>query len=572
MPKTLVTGFLQNNGTIEMRTAKVVHRYFMTWFFLDLLVVGCDWTELVMGNFNDSWRVGRGFRALRMLRTIRMLRMMKAPEITGFISEHIRNETMLLSAAIAKIIFSMVAVAHVIACLWYLVGKFLSGRSTSWVYVNDVEEMGIGGRYAISFHWSLSQFAGDLLLDPGNVGERVFTVVVLFSAIIVSASFVSSLTTSMTQLQIITSTQSTQLSALRRFLADNTISPSLAVRVTRNAQHALKEHKRNMPEGNVELLKYISNPLLVELHFEIYSHLLMVHPFFFRYNEINPAGIRKICHVAVATLTLSAGDVLFSDLEVPTLPRMFFVISGAIEYKQEDESDKRIGKDSWLCEAACWTRWTHCGTAVAMPDTRLLVLETAAFQDIISPFPSDHAGNYGVEYVQRLNKAGKLSLTDGPMPGATIREMIDNAFPNDQDSSSDESSSSDEEYESAETHTRTAAAKPDALAVLPHPATISWGTSESPSPRGGNSRRTSFSSSEGKPRTSQKTHPHKHHHSPRKKRHQSRITDTALQVASSMRARFSRASTAQGMAIKIRDSVPRQGTNKVTEVNFGASR
>ena len=99
-------------------------------------------------------------------------------------------------------------------------------------------------------------------------------------AFVMAATFVSHLTSSMTQLNIMTSRQMVQLASLRRFLVENGISDLLAVRLRRNAQHAIVQHQRCIKEEGVELLSHVSGPLRVELHFEIYSPIFAVHPFF----------------------------------------------------------------------------------------------------------------------------------------------------------------------------------------------------------------------------------------------------------------------------------------------------
>merc|ERR1712137_889532 len=91
---------------------------------------------------------------------------------------------------------------------------------------------------------------------------------------------VSRLTSSMTRLYILSNTQAQQLAALRRYLGENGISSRLAVRVQRNAQHAIMEMQRFMPEEKVDLLALVSEPLRMELHFELLCPVFGVHPFF----------------------------------------------------------------------------------------------------------------------------------------------------------------------------------------------------------------------------------------------------------------------------------------------------
>merc|ERR1712176_932459 len=198
--------------------------------------------------------------------------------------------------------------------------------------------------------------------------------------------FVGSLTTAMTRLQMVSSQQAAQFLALRHFLQDHGISARLSLRVFQNAQHAMDEKKRNVTECSVELLAMISEPLLVELHFEIYAPPLLTHPFFDCLEMVNPGGVRRLCHVAVSSFALDIGDILFSDLEVPHVPRMYFVESGVFDYECEQLPLERAEHGDWMCEAVLWTSWSHCGTMRAMSRISLLGIEAQRFQSILETF------------------------------------------------------------------------------------------------------------------------------------------------------------------------------------------
>jgi len=298
-----------------------------------------------------------------------------------------------------------------------------------WTRTSQMEEMSVLQQYLVSFHWSLAQFAGELIIEPENNTERFFTVTVLFLAIIGSSMFVSSLTTSMTRLQIITSQQSSQLSTLRRFLMDRNISRPLAARVQQNAQYALMEQKKDIPESSVELLAIISHPLLVELHFEIYSQVLLEHHFFQCYNHINPGGVSKVCHTAVKLFTMYQGDVLFTDFEVPSVKRMYFLVSGTINYTQPRRLPLAAGKGQWLSEAILWTHWTHCGTTRAGSTARLLSLDAETFQSVISTFPTSHARHYAEAFVCLMNEFCPDDLSDLDTLMDNLDDLIEEAFP-----------------------------------------------------------------------------------------------------------------------------------------------
>merc|ERR1712150_228697 len=108
-----------------------------------------------------------------------------------------------------------------------------------------------------------------------------------------------------------------QLNTLQRFMRQNNISDKLSLRVQRNASHAITEQQRLMPEHDVELLRMVSDPLRVELHFEMYMPVLELHPFFREYVKRCPQVMRKVCHTSMSSLLVSAGDVIFNCGEKP---------------------------------------------------------------------------------------------------------------------------------------------------------------------------------------------------------------------------------------------------------------
>merc|ERR1719215_190623 len=114
----------------------------------------------------------------------------------------------------------------------------------------------------------------------------------------------------------------------------------------------MSEQKRNAPEASVELLQLISEPLRVELHFEIHASVLMKHPFFDCYYAVNAVGIQKLCHQAAANVSISNGDVLFCDLESPgEQPQVYFLVSGQLEYMHHGMCFERVEPGHWAGEA-----------------------------------------------------------------------------------------------------------------------------------------------------------------------------------------------------------------------------
>jgi hypothetical protein len=431
-------GYVDDAGNVVMRPVQVAMNYLVTWFWLDFALVMLDWIEAFMDSESSVLYMGAMVRSLRMLRTIRLLRMIKANLVWRYLTEQIRSEELILVAHIVKIMISMLIVVHFLACAWYGVGA-ASVANRSWIEKEDTAVMTgpvqletLWVRYTVSFHWSLSVFSGETLIFPVNLAERFFTICVLFFAFMFSASLVSVMTTAMTRLEIMSRQQTSQMRQLRQYLVDQNIPAKLSVRVQRNAQHVMLERKRNLPESNVELLKFISEPLFMEIHFEVHSPTLIEHLFFACFTDANPSGIRKVCHTAVSVLSLTEGDVLFSVGDVPANPCMYFLLNGRLRYKQEEPFEPcsvLLEDKSWICEGVLWTHWSYHGTLRAEAPSRLLAIDAGKFQEICSSTPMVQLTRYAEAFVEILNSTEKVYHTDLGEVDENLEDMIAHAFP-----------------------------------------------------------------------------------------------------------------------------------------------
>lgn len=396
-----------------MRWWKIMRRYVRTWFFLDTCIVSFDWVDLLVnevGTAGSLARLGKASRTFRILRMVRLLRLVRMREVVTVITERFNSEQLIILADISKLMIVILGMAHLIACCWYGLGTF-DHLQSSWVRNGRFKTADLGEKYAMSLHWAVAQFAGGMdEVVPENLSERVFAIVVFIAAFIVASIFVSSLTSSMTQLNLLGSHQAQQLSVLRKYLAQNGISTKLAMRVKRNAQQALREQQRFMPESSVNLLTMVSDPLRVEIHLEMYSKHLTIHPFFRSYAEKCPMAMRKVCHYATSAVHVANGDVIFSPGEIPAVPKMYIISTGTLQYYQSDTIES-IMPDQWVSEGVLWTHWMHCGMLVSTGDCRLFAIDAREFQDIAGHFQDSgfDPKSYAYRFVAALN-----SCEDGP--------------------------------------------------------------------------------------------------------------------------------------------------------------
>eukprot|EP00929_Paragymnodinium_shiwhaense_P079396 TRINITY_DN41327_c0_g1_i1.p1 TRINITY_DN41327_c0_g1~~TRINITY_DN41327_c0_g1_i1.p1 ORF type:complete len:917 (-),score=196.65 TRINITY_DN41327_c0_g1_i1:78-2828(-) len=432
MPLSFVTGYFTDDGSIEVRIHRTALKYVKTWFTLDLGLVVVDWMEHASKDDGEAGllRMGKGSRAFRIIRMIRLLRLFRMREVLCRALERVQSEWFSVFSDIMRIIVIIVGYSHIIACIWWGIGNRRGTGDDTWVVMHGFLEHDFWYRYSTSLHWSLSQFAGGMdEVTPHNTMERWFAIFVFLVAFLLASMFVSSLTSSMTKLHLITSGQARKFSMLRKYLAQNAVSTKLLLRVLRNAQHALQEKQRFLPESSVELMTQISEPLRIELHYELYSPVMTAHPFFCRYMEQCPQVMRKVCHRAMKIISVTTGDIIFEAGETPQEPKMYILLKGLMQYLSIGGRAHTVNEKDWMAEATLWTQWMHLGRAKATVDCQLCTVESKKFQDIVSQFehPDFNPRLYAKEFVTDLNDcAGELSdlrFDDPLLQGADVKNF-----------------------------------------------------------------------------------------------------------------------------------------------------
>ncbi|CAK0856261.1 unnamed protein product [Prorocentrum cordatum] len=432
VPASFFAGYFKVQGSPEMRPGVVARRYARTWLAFDLLCLALDWTNCLGGG---RLPVAHGFHLGHLGRFLRVARIARAVQSAKLWTDRlVRSEEVRLVGSILWSVVLMLGMAHFVACAWY--ANAAVGAEASWLRENGLRDATVMDHYAFALHWSLAQYPGEMILAPEGSSQRMFALVVVFLFFVAAAMFVSRITTSMTRLHILSSHQSKQFAELHRFLIDHRISRELAMRVHRNAEHALAMQKRNAPDSSIELFQMVSLDLQVDVHYEVHSPVLLQHPFFRNFMEVNSAAVRMICHTGASNFIQSPGDIVFSNGETPVLPRMLFVVEGSLYYTRQRER-KDVKEGQWLCEAVLWTRWTHCGTLMARSDCRMLSITAQAFHKACEKFPSLHPGEYADQFVHHLNEYLD-DLTDMRLSDAQVESMLEAAFPEWQDAASPE--------------------------------------------------------------------------------------------------------------------------------------
>lgn len=404
------TGIVLHDGSVQYGQKDILKRYIKTWLVMDLFIVGSDWVSLIVSS--NGMEVSKLARIFRIVRVIRLLRLVRMQEIIANIMERAQSEQIIYLMHLLKLLIIMAAVCHFIACGWWGIGARTSG-SDSWATVYAFRDNTIEDQYLVSLQWALSQFAGvSSEVSPACALERLYSVAMCLLCYFGGLVMLSTLTSSLTQQYIIGGSGARQMATLKKYLKQNNVPKNVTKRVCRNAKHAVSG---DLTPDAVELLNVISEPLKVEMHFEIYSRVLRWHHFF---NDLLLQGsqvMRPVCHRAMSVILLASGDIVFNLGEEPPDPKMYMVVSGTLEYTDSYGEVTAVEEKAPVSEACLWTNWRHRGTLTANSDVKMAMLDALAFQDICKRNMRKNNDStlvimqYAANYVAELKRQQTLS-------------------------------------------------------------------------------------------------------------------------------------------------------------------
>jgi hypothetical protein len=273
------------------------------------------------------------------------------------------NEYAFICFSVLELLAYVLALNHVIACLWYGIGRLgQSEGMRNWLQDAGREPVwgkGLAWKYVTSLHWSLTQLTPAAMdVSACNTMERIFSIVILLFALGVFSSVIGSVTASVTALRNLKGTHLKDFWLLRRYCRENNVTPDLCKRLTKFLEHKIAA--KGVAETRVTVLSNLSVQLRQELEYEKQNFEVDLHPFFHYIREEMQHAALLICSKTMTMLAYAEQDVVFEAEEEATM--MYFLKAGNFDYQINDMVLMPPLMDrAWVSEAAIWTNWHHVG-------------------------------------------------------------------------------------------------------------------------------------------------------------------------------------------------------------------
>jgi len=320
---------------------------------------------------------------------------------------------MSIVVSILQMIMLLLIINHLIACLWWGCADISQDPRVfgdSWAEEYGFVDKTLRERYAVSFHWSITQFTpSSMMINPMNVSERGFAIFVVIFALVGFSYVVGSITGSLTQLRSMQESASKQFWALRRYLKMNKVDAVLRNRVQRYAEHSYANQQSRSNVSNIPMFQYLSEQLLSELQCEMIVPNLRIHPLLGQMERISPVSMQRLSNTAIANRHLARKDQMFIPGEIGT--NMYVLVSGRLSYQRVDSHGEMHQEwvdqlEDWISEPVLWTHgWRHLGGCVAVNECDLLCVVPKKFSDVMNKNPTAYhlACTYAQNFAKWMN-------------------------------------------------------------------------------------------------------------------------------------------------------------------------
>ncbi|CAK9067603.1 unnamed protein product, partial [Durusdinium trenchii] len=386
-------------GFIEMRLWPIAQRYLTGWFVPDLALISLDMVSFFSTESNNM----ESFTLLRLFRNLRLLRLVRMVGRASVLKEHLETfEIMEWASVYVETTLGMIKhlaiialMCHFCGCAWYALGRtdqFGLGQA-SWITVHEAtrEELGLPSdllyMYSTSLHWALTQFTPAAMeVSASNGVERLFTVGVVLTGLIVFSFFVGSINQSLSTLKARSAEDTFQNTLVRRYISERQLSMELAADMLAFIrQRGLGKAKSKVVFSDIKALDSLPQELLAHLQHEVGLPILDTHAMLKHLSVLGSKEMTRLCEKALKESRRIYGEHLFEAGGGGE--KMYFILSGRFHYISEqlrDDVTQEVSKGMRCSEASLWLSWEHHGTMTCMDhSSHLFQLDGAQFRKIM---------------------------------------------------------------------------------------------------------------------------------------------------------------------------------------------
>ena len=389
--KCLNTSFYKQGSLITERR-EIILNYMRNYFIIDLMSLGPIVFIDIYENFifsNEKESLFTFFTFFFFLKISHFQEIISKFEEMIFIDRMFRNTLSLI-----KLIFRILLISHVFACLWYMVGQ-IPYFSETWLIKYDLKDQTLMVQYLYSYYYVCITMNtvgyGDI--TPQNPIEVLFSTVFIYLACGMFAYSLNSIGIIVNDLTKRQNEFSKEMNLINSFMKEKNINFDLRMRVRKYLEYIFHEEKfENLEEQN-QIINKLSETLKEELLIEANGIIIRdIKLLAFNFSE---ETLRKTVSI-MKEMRFTPGDLIFSALEGHEKD-LFIIRKGVIELFLENDNNsnditiiKRLQSGDFFGERAFFANREKNFSARSLDFTTVYIINQDEFLSLLRKNPKDY--------------------------------------------------------------------------------------------------------------------------------------------------------------------------------------
>ncbi|KAM3145988.1 hypothetical protein pb186bvf_001966 [Paramecium bursaria] len=308
-----ITAYYEN-GVINENYREIVKHYLRSDFIQDVIVVSPFFLQQLNIPYLEIVQLFRVWRVSKIVQSIE--------ETTSI------REKFAAPFDLAKLVFQVIFVSHICACLWNFIGDYQLSNSptdhTNWVIRYEMENSSWESRYILCFYWStitaLTVGYGDI--TPGNDLERFVTTIIVLFCSIVFGYIISSIGAIFAQMSEKNTKFKNNMASIKSYIKKRKLNKQLQTKVQKYFEYLFTSQMFKTEECEL-MMDQLSDDIKREVKIDIYQRVIDNCSII--KDNFSKEVIQSLC-LSMHTKKFAPGEQVLKQNQI--VDQLLFVLSG----------------------------------------------------------------------------------------------------------------------------------------------------------------------------------------------------------------------------------------------------